>query len=66
MIFCTDTHLIYESYNGNIIDRISITENSILPTITNKSVSTKLNQNNSHFISAARTKQPSDKMVIIS
>ena len=63
MIFCTNTHFIHESSNEFILCQISFTESLILPTITNKSIITKLHQNNSPLISAASTEEPSDNGV---
>ena len=57
MLFCTDTHTIHESSNAFLFNKISFTKHLIIPTITNKWISTELNQNNTNFISAANTEQ---------
>ena len=58
MIFCTDTHFIHKYSNVFIINCISFTKSLILPTIIKQSIRKILQKDNSHFISAASTKQP--------
>ena len=52
MIFFTDTHFIHESSNKFNLNIIYFTKRLIITTLTNKPISTKLDPNNSHFLSA--------------
>ena len=58
MIFCTDTHCIQESSNEVVPNQIPFTKIEILPTITTKSISTKLQPNISLFLSVSSNKDP--------
>ena len=57
MIFGTETNFINES-SKKILYQIYLMGNYILPTITNKSIITKIHQNSYRVISAVSTKHP--------